>query len=243
MSRPLTKVLYKRKETIRNLTETVKHSPPIFANLVLSKRVLGAARTIQGEMYKTGRFCQNRCHLRLSSIFKKIIRLDPGGSQPSIRHEPTESPPRLNKTAFTPVRNLVVVTERLLPPAKAGGKRERLLNWNVQQQTLPPKKQTATKFTIPKKGWCFLWGSWKEKKKIHREMVVMTIISRLLLSAFPSSTSLTCPPTNTLPYLGSWNLRLTCRKTAAGLPVYFHLTLLSPKPPLVDGSLCFVRVI
>ena len=157
-------------------------------------------------------FCQNRCHLRLSSIFKKIIRLDPGGSQPSIRHEPTESPPRLNKTAFTPVRNLVVVTERLLPPAKAGRKRERLLNWNVQQQILPPKKTNGYSIYYTKKRLVFSLRKLKREKKIPREMVVMTIISRLLLSVFPSSTSLTCPPTNTLPYLGSWNLRLTCRK-------------------------------
>lgn len=55
-----------KKKSYRN---SQTQPPPIFANLVLSKRVLGAARTIQGEMYKTGMFCQNRCHLRLSSIF------------------------------------------------------------------------------------------------------------------------------------------------------------------------------
>ena len=110
-------------------------------------------------------FCQNRCHLRLSSIFKKIIRLDPGGSQPSIRHEPTESPPRLNKTAFTPVRNLVVVTERLLPPAKAGRKRERLLNWNVQQQILPPKKTNGYSIYYTKKRLVFSLRKLKREKK------------------------------------------------------------------------------
>lgn len=130
-----------KKKSYRN---SQTQPPPIFANLVLSKRVLGAARTIQGEMYKTGMFCQNRCHLRLSSIFKKIIRLDPGGSRPSIRHEPTESPPRLNKTAFTPVRNLVVVTERLLPPAKAGRKREGCL--------IGMSNSPTTDFTPPKKN-------------------------------------------------------------------------------------------
>lgn len=100
MPRPLTQVPYKHIETRRNLTETVKHSPEIFAHLVLSKRVLGAVKP--ACLVKTAAF-------RWFSIFKYRTL-----AVPTINSE-VQPAPRLNKTAFTPVRNLVVVTERLLP--------------------------------------------------------------------------------------------------------------------------------
>ncbi len=86
-----------------------------------------------------------------------------------------------------------------------------------------------------------------------REIVVMTSwatgfqsFSNLKSSVTHHLVTFSFPPTNTLPYLGRWNLRLMQKNGVPLVPLYFNLTLLClshPKPSLVDGSLCFVRVI
>ena len=86
-----------------------------------------------------------------------------------------------------------------------------------------------------------------------REIVVMTSwatgfqsFSNLKSSVTHHLVTFSFPPTNTLPYLGRWNLRLMQKNGVPLVPLYFNLTILClshPKPSLVDGSLCFVRVI
>lgn len=101
MSRPLTKVFYKRKKNKKKSYRNSQTQPsPIFANLVLSKRVLGAARTIQGEMYKTGMFLSKQVPPPIvfnlpkkSSVWTLEVPNHPFGmNRPNLRRGSTKQP-------------------------------------------------------------------------------------------------------------------------------------------------------
>ena len=158
MSRPLTKVFYKRK---KNKKKSYRNSqtqpPPIFANLVLSKRVLGAARTIQGEMYKTGMFLSKQVPPPIvfnlpkkSSVWTLEVPNHPFGmNRPNLRRGSTKQPSLPCGTWLSSPNVFCLL------PRQAGRGKGCLIGMSNNRLYPPPKKKTATKFTIQKKRLVF----------------------------------------------------------------------------------------